>query len=109
MPPKLEKDESIKTVLRRLFERFGESNFYLTDYCDADLHAIGIKNSQNGKNLIYISTWKVQKNHYFVEVEDSNKEVILNGYANGELCERSFEELSEVVFKYLKLEPIYEQ
>lgn len=104
-----EKDKRINKVLVKLFERFGQSNFYLTDYWDADLCAIGIKNSKDGENLIYISTYKIKKEHYFIEVEDSNKETILNGYKNGELYERNFEELSEIVEKYLHLQPIYEQ
>lgn len=104
----LQKDESIKELLNRLFQRFGESNFYLTDYWDADLCAIGIKNSKDSEFLVYISTWQVEKDHYFVEVEDSNKETVLNGYKNGELHERDFEELSDIVKKYLQLQPIYE-
>jgi len=81
----IQKDESVKEVLVKLFERFGQSNFYLTDYWDGDLCAIGIKKSKNGEFPIYISTWKMSKNHYFVEVEDSKMEVVLNAYKNGEL------------------------
>jgi hypothetical protein len=105
----LEKSKSIQNLLTKLFQRFGEPNFYLTDFWDADLRAIGIKNSKDGEFLIYVSTWKIKKNHYFVEVEDSKKEVVLNGYNGRELYERSFEELSELVTKYLNLQPIYEQ
>lgn len=105
----MEKNKSIQDVLINLFQRFGKSNFYLTDFWDADLCAIGIKNSKDGEFLIYISTYRIKKNHYFVEVENSKQEMILNGYEDGELCERTFEELSELVTKYLNLEPIYEQ
>ena len=103
MNSNLQKAQRIKDVLNKLFERLGEDSFYLTDYWDADLCAIGIKNSEEGEFLIYISIYKIKKEHYFVEVEDSNKEVVLNGYTNGELNEINFEELSEIVSKYLNL------
>ena len=97
----LQKDDRIKKVLKKLFQRFGESNFYLTNYWDADLTAIGIKNSEDGEFLIYLSTYHIQKDHYFVEVENSSKGLILNGYKNGELNEINFIELCEIVTKYL--------
>ncbi len=105
----LQKDKSLIEVLNKLFHRYGESNFYLTDFWDADLCAIGIKNSIESEYLIYISTYRIKKNRYFVEVEDSNKEVVLNGYKNGELRELNFEELSKIVSEYLHIQPIYEQ
>ena len=68
--------------------------------------AVGIKNLKDGKNLIYISTYNIKEKHYFVEVEDTNREVILNGYKKGELWERNFEELFEIVETYLYLKPL---
>lgn len=105
----LQKDKSINVVIAKLFDHFGENNFHLTDHWDADLCAIGIKNSKDGEFQIYISTYQLQKNHYFVEVEDSNKEVVLNSYKDGELIAINFDELSELVTNYFYLQPDYEQ
>ncbi len=102
----LEKDETILEVINKLFDKFGESNFQLTNYWDSDLCAIGIKNSKDSNNLIYISTYKIKKKHYFVEVEDSNQKVVLSGYKSGEFWERSFDELSEIIKEYLCLKPL---
>ncbi len=103
------KDKSIEQVLSKLFSRFGENNFGLTDYWDADLNAIGIRNSKDGEYLIYISTWQITKKLYFVEIENSNRAVVSNGYKNGNLNEIDFEQLSELVTKYLHLQLIYEK
>lgn len=109
MISELQKSQRIKEVLTKLFKRFGKSYFLLTDYWDADLCAIGIKNSNNVEFLIYISIYRIKKDYYFVEVEDSTKEVVLSGLKNGKPNEINFEELSEIVEKYLNLQPIYEQ
>lgn len=104
----LQKDESIKKVLSNLYQRFGESNFRTVDYWDADLCAIGIKNSIDGEHLFYISTWKISTDHYFVEIENSNGDVILKGEKEGVSKEIDFDRLSELITEYLFLQPIYE-
>jgi hypothetical protein len=102
--------KSIKDVLTKLSQRFGQSNFAITDYWEADLCAIGIKNLTDKKHLIYISTNNLPKDFYFVEVEKANSENDLADYdVVGNFENINFEELSQLVTKYLNLQPIYEQ
>jgi hypothetical protein len=106
----LQKDKSLKKVLTKLFQRFGEIDFDLQDYWEADLCAIGIKNLADKKHLIYISTFKMPKDLYFVQVEKANSETDSTNYdVVGHFNEIGFERLSELVTKYLYLRPIYEQ
>ena len=104
----IRKSKSIKKVLNKLFQQYGEDNLELTDYWDADLCSIGVRNNTDKEYLVYISIYKIRKNHFFVEVENSNSDVVMNGYTNGELNEFSFKELSEIVEKYLHLKKINE-
>jgi len=107
---KLEKDESIKEVLTRLFQEFGQSNFAISDHWESDLCAIGVKNLTDRKHLIYICTANLPKGRYFVEVEKANSETDLTDYdVVGNFNNINFEELSEIVKKYLNLQPIYGQ
>ena len=103
------KDESIEGFLKKLFGRFGRTNFELTNYWDGDLCAIGLRNSSDKEFLIYVSTWHVQENRYFVEIEDSKSEIVVNGYVNGNRSEINFEEVCKLVAKYFRLQPIYEK
>ncbi|MEO6049994.1 MAG: hypothetical protein ABIP78_01505 [Pyrinomonadaceae bacterium] len=103
------KDKNIEKLLENLFGRFGKTNFELTNYWDGDLCAIGLRNSSDKEFLIYVSTWAIQENRYFVEIEDSDSEVVLNGYTNGNRNELEFEEVCQLVAKYFRLQPIYEK
>lgn len=106
----LQKDKRIKDVLTKLFQQFGDSNFAITDYWKADLCAIGIKNLTDKKHLIYICTGNLPINLFFVEVEKANSETDLTDYdVIGDFNNINFEELSELVTKYLNLQTIYEQ
>ncbi|MCD9187661.1 MAG: hypothetical protein LUM44_14675 [Pyrinomonadaceae bacterium] len=106
----LKKDESIKNALQKLSAVYGEENLELADYWDADLFAIGIENRTDKKHLIYISTFNLSADLYFVEVEKANSETDLMKYEVVE-CFKSinFEGLFEVTSKYLNLQRIYEQ
>lgn len=100
------KDKTIRKVLAKLCRIFGETNFYLVDYWDADLCAIGVKNLTDKKHLIYISTNNKPTDYYFVEVEKINSETDLENYdVIGDFDEITFEELSKLITKYLYLQP----
>jgi hypothetical protein len=103
----MQKDKAIKNVLAGLFQQFGETNFTITDFWDGDLSAIGIKNSTDKKHLIYISTYKLPGDLFFVEVEKANSKTKLTDYSViGKFEKIDFDELSEIVSKYLYLQPI---
>ncbi len=104
------KDKNIKQVLAKLYKLFGEANFCLTDFWDADLCAIGIKNLTDKQYLIYISTYRKPTDCYFVEVEKTKGEIDVANYdVIGNFDEINFDELSKIITKYLNLRPVYEQ
>jgi hypothetical protein len=104
------KDDSIKNVLNNLFHQFGKSNFEVIDYWDADLSAIGIKNSTDKKYLVYISTFNSPNDLFFVEVEKTNTGKSLTDVEVFERFEQiDFEKLSKIIIEYLFLQPNYEQ
>lgn len=105
-----EKDKSIRKVLNELRERFGQENFKITDYWDADLCGVGIKNIHDTDYLIYISTLNQLPNTYFAEIERANSKTDLTDYSViGRFENISIEGLSELINKYLILKPTYEQ
>ena len=71
--------------------------------------AIGLRNSSDKEFLIYISTWQIQENRYFVEIEDSKNEIVVNDFTNSNRNEMEFEEVCKLVAKYFRLQPIYEK
>ncbi len=102
MISELEKDESIKKVLNDLFERFDEENLKVTDFWDADLCAVGIKNKRDSDFLIYISTYNKPPNTYYAEIEKANSKTDLTDYSViGRFENINIEKLSEIVDKYL--------
>lgn len=102
MVSNLQKDETILEVIKKLFDKFGESNFQLTDYWEADLCAVGIKNVTDRKYLIYISTFNCPIGFYFVEVEKSDSETDLADYSIVEKFEKTdFDQLLKLFIKYL--------
>lgn len=62
----LNKDTKIKLTVKHLAGKFGESNFKIKDYWDADLCAIGITDVEEN-HLVYISTYGDKG--YYVSLE----------------------------------------
>ncbi len=65
----LNKDESIKDVISKLYERLGENSFDIVDHWKDDSTAIGIGSPSNHKILAYISTYGNEKGIYDIHLE----------------------------------------
>ena len=82
----------------------------LSDYWNADLCAIGIRNKTDEENLIYISTHNLPNDLYFAEIEKAISKTNPTDYVVIEkFDEIDFGKLAELVTEYLFLQPIYEK
>ena len=83
---KLKKDISIINFLDKLSKAI-PGKYDICDDWEADLMAIGIINATYQKKLVYVSTWKKKKDHYFYECKythsgdpnDSDYETVSRG------------------------------
>jgi uncharacterized protein (DUF433 family) len=62
------KDKSVTELVKWLEERLCQ-RLLIVDHWDADMSAIGVARPGNPNQLVYISTWGRDPDHYFVELE----------------------------------------
>lgn len=67
----LNKDRSIIRTLEQIESELGVNKFIIVDHWDADVCAVEISDHKQ-QLLIYFSTWKKEKGHYYAEIERRN-------------------------------------
>ena len=99
----LNKEESIKDVISKLYERLGENYFDIVDHWKDDLAAIGIGSPYNNKILAYISTCGNEKGFYDIHLELPPSGDDDFPYEDaGQFNSVNFEQLVEIVCNHLK-------
>ena len=97
----LEKDESIKEVIKKLYNELGKDSFIIVDHWEADLNAIGIDSPSNNGVLVYISINENEKDSYYVSLElPPSSEIDLPYTGAGEFNSVNFEKLVEIIRKH---------
>ncbi|MBL6990989.1 MAG: hypothetical protein ISR65_14485 [Bacteriovoracaceae bacterium] len=66
---KLDKDDSIISLLKRIAFEIGEDNFSIDDNWESDLCAIAITSKAAPNVLVYISTFNKDKDTFYFELE----------------------------------------
>jgi hypothetical protein len=62
------KDKSVTDIVQWLEENLHQG-LLTVDHWDADMFAVGIAQSGNPTELVYISTWNLSPGRFFVELE----------------------------------------
>ncbi|WP_299674376.1 hypothetical protein [uncultured Tenacibaculum sp.] len=96
----MKKDESIIELITEINKEIGESKYFLKDFWEGDLCAIGFSDL-NEEILIYVSTFEREKGNYYIEIEKSNKE-FPDKYDMLDRKEKvNFKELKSILQNYL--------
>jgi hypothetical protein len=100
----LDKDKTIKLIVKHLADKFGADKFKIKDYWEGDLAAIGLSDVSE-KYLIYISTYGKSRNNYFVALEELHTEGTDAPYkAIGDFDEVSLDRLEDLFLSHLRIE-----
>src|SRR5215213_4978463 len=77
----LVKDRSIWALLALLASDVDSTRYQVVDHWDADLFAIGVAAVDDGRRLVYISTFAQENERYAVECEapDGEESYIVSG------------------------------
>jgi hypothetical protein len=104
MDAPLHKEPAILDVLRRLQSRFGSGAFVVADHWEQDLCAVGIADPCEPGLLVYISIFGEEVGRFGYELELPPPPGCETPYqVAGRGSGLSFEELTRVVAKHLKL------
>jgi hypothetical protein len=96
------KHHSIETTLTRLSEALGAGAFAVIDHWEDDEFAVGVAHPQHQAQLVYITTFEMPKDSYFVVFEKApNPDSDLPYTDEGDDVAESFEELVEMIQKHL--------
>jgi hypothetical protein len=97
----LNKDESIKTTVRHLADKFGTGKFKVKDHWDGDFCAIGLTDNEE-KFLVYISTYG--QNDFYVSLESLTSVDDLPYEPAGDFDNVDLKGLEKIFAQHLRLE-----
>jgi hypothetical protein len=104
----LNKDESIKLMVKYFSDKYGEGNFKIKDHWDADSSSIGLIDISE-KYLIYISIYGTNKGHYYVSLENLSETENFAYEPDGDFDEVDFENLERYFIQHLRIKTINAQ
>jgi len=96
----LNKDQSLKSTLRLLADKFGENNFKLKDHWEEDSCAIGITDNEE-KYLVYLST--NGDKGFYVSLENLKESDDFPYEPAGDFDNLNIDELEAIVAQHLRL------
>lgn len=96
----LNKDEKVKSLVRLLADKYGDENFKVKDFWEADLCAIGLSDMEE-QHLVYFSTYDETGIHISLEnLKTSND---LPYEAVGDFKNLDEAEWEKIVVQHLRL------
>jgi hypothetical protein len=100
----LVKGKSIKTLLSKLTNRFGEGVLEIADPWHSDMSAIVLGNAKKKGKVIYIGTFGMLKDFYYLELELPSKDTPFPYNPNNKYNRVSYDRLVEILISHLELE-----
>jgi hypothetical protein len=99
----LVKGKSIKMLLAKLAGHFGEETLEIADPWYEDMSGIVLSNAKKPGKVLYIGTFGMPKDFYYLELELPSKENPMPYNPNGKYNRVSYERLIEVLSKHLEV------
>ncbi|MFY9225801.1 MAG: hypothetical protein WAQ98_24195 [Blastocatellia bacterium] len=99
----LVKGKSIKTLLSKLNRYFGEDALEIADLWQADMSSIVLSNAKKPGKVIYIGTFGMLKDFYYLELELPSRETAIPYNPDGKYNRVSYERLLEILENHLEL------
>ncbi|KAF0227728.1 MAG: hypothetical protein FD167_4827 [bacterium] len=100
----LVKGKSIKTLLSKLANHFGEDTLEITDPWHSDMSAIVLGNAKKRGKIVYIGTFGMLKDFYYLELELPTKDIAFPYNPDGKYNRVSYERLIEILISHLELD-----
>lgn len=100
----LVKGKSIKTLLSKLAKHFGEDVLEIADPWYSDMSAIVLGNAKKKGKMVYIGTFGMLKDFYYLELEIPSKDTPFPYNPNGKYNQVSYDRLVEILISHLELQ-----
>lgn len=97
------KGKSIKMLLSKLVNEFGEGTLEIADPWYEDMSGIVLENPKKTGKVVYIGTFGMPKDFYYLELEMPSKENPMPYNPEGKYNRVSYERLMEVLITHLEL------
>jgi hypothetical protein len=96
----LNKNEKIKSLVRLLAKKYGEENFRIKDFWEADLCAIGLSDMEE-KHLVYFSTYNEKGIYVSLENLKTSNDLPYETVGDSENLDEA--EWEKIVVQHLRL------